>query len=434
MAWSHMQVNGGLRDHEYVFEVPQWDRVHDGSTTAHNTMDAGLIITWGNDESTGHYIQVEALGDDDGTTSTITVTFRAPVWMADQVLAGVGIGDEVTVQILTGRLDSPDCDVWSLEFVELHVFVNGVEVLIGGFAFLPASGGPYLDSGSDFDDRLNGPKGYGSASALDLTYGTATCSSSDVVYELDSDGQWRAGFRSRATSGDPWEAEPCNTSTADIPGEGCDCSSPLPAISAVDTWDVRGGFRRQDLKTLEDQGARECPSDLIPPGPPIPYDHVYYSTRSVLVQATTVRIASESAGRVRHTRTGEVGCDADGAVGIEETESTTTSQAVTTCASTQSTRSFYGETYCVASGGLLVSTCPQFSKCSYVANAHVSWPDRPDCEPPAAGGGGNLSSTVDPFAGFEYILIREESTGALEFWRRGPDGVNDKFAVRYGSE
>lgn len=52
----------------------------------------------------------------------------------------------------------------------------------------------------------------------------------------------------------------------------------------------------------------------------------------------------------------------------------------------------------------------------------------------AAGGGGNLSSTVDPFAGFEYILIREESTGALEFWRRGPDGVNDKFAVKYGAE
>ncbi len=52
----------------------------------------------------------------------------------------------------------------------------------------------------------------------------------------------------------------------------------------------------------------------------------------------------------------------------------------------------------------------------------------------AAGGGGNLSSTVDPFAGFEYILIREESTGALEFWMRGPDGVNDKFAVKYGAE
>lgn len=389
--WSHLKVNGEIRDYRWRYVIP-WSRVMD-ATAEHARMEGGLQITWGQSQTSSHRIEFSISGEDDGATTTIIATFQAPEWMADIDLSSdISDGVEIIIEMIQGGLASVDCDNWSLIFESLHIYIDGVEFLVGGFAVLPASGGPYTDSGAGYDGTQNSPYAYGLAEAFDRDYAIAACNSGQADYELHSYGTWEAGWQHRKNSGYAWTSEPTALTTAVPPGT-CDCSDSLPAISGADTWSISGYYELHDEYTIVDEGPRECPSDTMPPGPPVPYDVVLHAIRDIRVQLSGVRIDSRSAGILRTQRIGSSGCSDVGLVSFDDESSTTTTEPFTYCESDQTTRTLHAETYCVNSGGYLIVTCPQYWRCSWLGRAQVEHPELPPCTPAVGLGGVAVTQT-----------------------------------------
>jgi hypothetical protein len=284
-------------------------------------------------------------------------------------------------------LVADDCDSFVLNFTGLRVVWNGVELLEAGSSFIPL--GAYSVPGGAY--RLTERKPIFSAiESYVRTDGVRTppCNEIDVFsFNWSITGTWEGGWQHYDPGLAAWVSEPTRIDALAAYGS-CTCSEALPGYSVLDTNRGSSSFETFNDQLWLNWGPVICPSDTIPPGPPLLFDPVYYTRRRFRAKSSSITIVSETHGVLDRRKYRRTGCSNRitllGSDYVEDIDPET-DPTYTYCPFQVRTYAFHGEVWCQPNGNPLVpvGVCKPPILCSYEGTVGVDWPIEPPCGNPS---------------------------------------------------
>lgn len=310
----------------------------------------------------------------------------APAWSIDEnVLIASSIDlVESRVRLVQAVMTLVDCDAYAISFDALIWLIDGVEYLIGGSSVLPASGGPYGFAGTGYDGRLNITIQDALPESSPVSFSGIGCGMDPPVSKrrglFTAFGGWRfddgGGYQSVPIAIDPLGAHPLS----------CPCPQALPAITGSNSWEVSNQAGVDDLYNTETITVI-CPTDLIPPGPPVVFDIVYHPDREFLHLLSQVGIQASHAPHLRSTRrTRQAACNKGGIFGPPSESMSIVHEGITYCTQQRQAIRYEEDQHCTSDGRFTGPVyCRPRAQCVYKAFSVLDWPVLPDCETPEVG-------------------------------------------------